>query len=281
MKTLFVPTDLSHHADTALTYALELTKITSVNKLILFHNNPQVITSEIPVLYWDDLQKINDEIKSHLAKKLKKAMDETAVDETSIQTEILVTSEAGAVASIVDNAKKQKADLIIMGTHGKTGLDKLIFGSVTAGVLESDSVPVLAIPQHCKFQPINSVAFASSLTYFTPEIKAILSLIKDLGASLSVIHMDDGLLSEKLIAHAKRVLKEIDNQNINLEIIPGNIEEKLATQIKRHVAKTKPDWLVMVPKKREWYEKLFLSSKTLEVAQEYNKPMLVMHIPRN
>jgi nucleotide-binding universal stress UspA family protein len=281
MKTLFVPTDLSNHANAALLYALELSKITSVEKLILFHNNPQVINSEIPVLYWDDLKKINEEIKEHLAKKLKKAMDDAAIDESALETEIVVISEAGAVSAIVEHSKKKKADLIIMGTHGKTGMEKLIFGSVTAGVLESESVPVLAIPQHIHFQPINKVAFSSSLTYFTPEIKSILSLIKDLDARLEVIHLDDGLLSEKLISHAQRVLKEIDNQNIELEIIPFNIEEKLVTQIKKHIAKTKPDWLVMIPKKREWYEKLFLSSKTLEVASEYNKPMLVMHIPRN
>ena len=33
----------------------------------------------------------------------------------------------------------------------------------------------------------------------------------------------------------------------------------------------------MIPKKRDWYEKMFLSSKSLELASEYNKPVLILH----
>lgn len=277
MKTIFVPTDLSEHANTALKYALELAKVVPVENLILFHNNPQVITSEIPVLYWDDLKRMNEEIREHLEKKLSKALDEAAIDASVLKTEIVVVSDAGTIASVSEMAKKKKADLIIMGTHGKTGLEKLIFGSVTAGVLESCPVPVLAIPRHFRFKPVSKVAYASSLTHFGPEIRSVLSVIKAFGARLEVVHFDDGLLSEKLISHAKRVLHEMDAEDIDLQIVPVNLEEKLADQIRKFVASSKPDWLVMIPKKREWYEKLFLSSKTLDVAMEYNKPMLVLH----
>lgn len=277
MKTIFVPTDLSEHANTALKYALELTKVVPVENLILFHNNPQVITSEIPVLYWDDLKRMNEEIREHLEKKLSKALDEAAIDASVLKTEIVVVSDAGTIASVSEMAKKKKADLIIMGTHGKTGLEKLIFGSVTAGVLESCPVPVLAIPRHFRFKPVSKVAYASSLTHFGPEIRSVLSVIKAFGARLEVVHFDDGLLSEKLISHAKWVLHEMDAEDIDLQIVPVNLEEKLADQIRKFVASSKPDWLVMIPKKREWYEKLFLSSKTLDVAMEYNKPMLVLH----
>ncbi len=277
MKTIFVPTDLSEHANTALKYALELAKVFPVENLILFHNNPQVITSEIPVLYWDDLKRMNEEIREHLEKKLSKALDEAAIDASVLKTEIVVVSDAGTIASVSEMAKKKKADLIIMGTHGKTGLEKLIFGSVTAGVLESCPVPVLAIPRHFRFKPVSKVAYASSLTHFGPEIRSVLSVIKAFGARLEVVHFDDGLLSEKLISHAKRVLHEMDAEDIDLQIVPVNLEEKLADQIRKFVASSKPDWLVMIPKKREWYEKLFLSSKTLDVAMEYNKPMLVLH----
>jgi nucleotide-binding universal stress UspA family protein len=278
MKTIFVPTDLSEHAGTALKYALEMTKTVPVEKLIFFHNNPQVISSEIPVLYWDDLQRMNDELKEHLSQKLSKALDEAGIDESVLKTEIIVVSDAGTISSVAEMAKKKKADLIVMGSHGKTGIEKFVFGSVTAGVLENSSLPVLVIPRHFRFKPVNKVALASSLTHFTPEIRSVLAITKALGARLEVVHFDDALLSEKLISHARRVLAEIDGQDIDLHVFPINLEEKLADQIRKYVAHSKPDWLVMLPKKREWYEKLFLSSKTLEVAMEYSKPMLVMHI---
>jgi nucleotide-binding universal stress UspA family protein len=220
---------------------------------------------------------MNEEIREHLEKKCSKALDEAAIDASVLKTEIVVVSDAGTIASVSEMAKKKKADLIIMGTHGKTGLEKLIFGSVTAGVLESCPVPVLAVPRHFRFKPVSKVAYASSLTHFGPEIRSVLSVIKAFGARLEVVHFDDGLLSEKLISHAKWVLHEMDAEDIDLQIVPVNLEEKLADQIRKFVASSKPDWLVMIPKKREWYEKLFLSSKTLDVAMEYNKPMLVLH----
>jgi nucleotide-binding universal stress UspA family protein len=195
-------------------------------------------------------------------------LDEAGIDESVLKTEIIVVSDAGTISSVAETAKKKKADLIVMGSHGKTGIEKFVFGSVTAGVLENSSLPVLVIPRHFRFKPVNKVALASSLTHFTPEIRSVLAITKALGARLEVVHFDDALLSEKLISHARRVLAEIDGQDIDLHVFPINLEEKLADQIRKYVAYSKPDWLVMLPKKREWYEKLFLSSKTLEVAME-------------
>jgi len=46
---------------------------------------------------------------------------------------------------IVDDATKWKADLIVMGTHGRSGFDHLVFGSVAEGVMRTASAPVLLI----------------------------------------------------------------------------------------------------------------------------------------
>jgi len=275
MKTLFVPTDLSSHSLVALRYALELIKVSDVDRLIYFHINPQPITQEIPVLYMDDLQKVNEEIADHLKHELKECMLKAGISRPII-TDVMVTTDVGPITAIPEFAHKHKSDLIVMGTHGNTGLDRLIFGSVTAGVLENSKTPVLTIPKHFTFQPIKKIAFASSFTSFTLEIKAVLKFCKALHAKLDVIHVDDGLLSEKLIKHARRVIKEIDDLNIELHIVQGNLEIKLIETLKKEVSKLDPQWLVMVPKKTEWYEKFFLSSKSIEVANHYNRPLLIL-----
>ena len=52
---------------------------------------------------------------------------------------------------ITDYALEKGIDLIVIGTHGYTGLKKLILGSVASGVLNSSSVPVLLIrPESCR-----------------------------------------------------------------------------------------------------------------------------------
>jgi nucleotide-binding universal stress UspA family protein len=50
-----------------------------------------------------------------------------------------------AAKLIVDDATKWKADLIVMGTHGRSGFDHMVFGSVAEGVMRSAPAPVLLI----------------------------------------------------------------------------------------------------------------------------------------
>ena len=49
------------------------------------------------------------------------------------------------VRDITTYAKSRKIDLIVMGSHGRTGVDKLILGSVANGVTQKASCPVLII----------------------------------------------------------------------------------------------------------------------------------------
>jgi len=53
--------------------------------------------------------------------------------------------------TITDYAKEKSMDLIIIGTHGYTGLKKLMMGSVAFGILHQSHVPVLLIrPESCR-----------------------------------------------------------------------------------------------------------------------------------
>jgi nucleotide-binding universal stress UspA family protein len=57
-----------------------------------------------------------------------------------------VVGEAGDVAEqILETARGEEIDLIVMSTHGRTGLDRLLFGSVAENVVRHSPVPVLLI----------------------------------------------------------------------------------------------------------------------------------------
>jgi nucleotide-binding universal stress UspA family protein len=59
----------------------------------------------------------------------------------------LVDNFAGRVAeAIVEQAKRWRADLIVMGTHGRRGFDRLLMGSNAELVARYSSVPVLLVP---------------------------------------------------------------------------------------------------------------------------------------
>ena len=61
-----------------------------------------------------------------------------------IETEILMEGKS-VVADIIEYSEKQSIDLIVMGTKGKTGLRRLILGSVSQGILAYAHCPVLLV----------------------------------------------------------------------------------------------------------------------------------------
>lgn len=72
--------------------------------------------------------------------KLEKASHQVGVD---IKLQILKSTSV--VKDITSFAKTKKIDLIVMSSHGRTGLDKLILGSVANGVVQRTRCPVLLI----------------------------------------------------------------------------------------------------------------------------------------
>jgi nucleotide-binding universal stress UspA family protein len=67
-----------------------------------------------------------------------------AANEVKLKTEI-VASPTSIVPAIVDYGEKNKADLIIVGTRGRSGFTKLLLGSVASGVVTYASCPVMVI----------------------------------------------------------------------------------------------------------------------------------------
>ncbi len=56
-----------------------------------------------------------------------------------------VSLGGGVFYEIIQSAKKESADLIVMGTHGRTGLDHLILGSTAENVVRKSPCPVLTV----------------------------------------------------------------------------------------------------------------------------------------
>jgi len=57
-----------------------------------------------------------------------------------------VVKEGDYAESILETAKEIKADMIVMGTHSRKGLDKVLLGSVAEKVLRSSTIPLFIIP---------------------------------------------------------------------------------------------------------------------------------------
>jgi nucleotide-binding universal stress UspA family protein len=71
-----------------------------------------------------------------------RAVERRAPDQVRLRTAVL---EGAPAREIVDHAVQTGADLLVMGTHGRSGVDRLLLGSVAERVVRTSPIPVLTI----------------------------------------------------------------------------------------------------------------------------------------
>jgi len=141
IKQILVPTDFSENAEHALSYAVELAKACSA-KLHLLH------TPVVPTYLLMDLSySPGPEAVTRILNEAQDALDEQAKVVASAGVEHLAAIREGTVHEVIrDYAKEHEMDLVVVGTHGRTGVSKLMYGSVTERVLKTVHTPIIVIP---------------------------------------------------------------------------------------------------------------------------------------
>ena len=143
-KTYLVPVDFSKSAEIALDHAIRLARQNKA-PLILLHviDNQSVIMAApegvTPALYLDYEKIVREEAETQMRKLLKKKKlgpkDGRA----------LFVRRGDPARAIANQAKKLKASMIVMGSHGRTGLKRLVLGSVAERTLRYAGCPVLIV----------------------------------------------------------------------------------------------------------------------------------------
>ncbi|BDQ31217.1 universal stress protein [Nitrosopumilus zosterae] len=82
--------------------------------------------------------------QSKVAKKYVEKLESLAEKNNVVAKSVIITSKS-VVNDIVTFAKTRKHDLIVIGSHGRTGFDKVLLGSVANGVSQKTRCPVLIV----------------------------------------------------------------------------------------------------------------------------------------
>ena len=143
-KRILVPVDGSPTAAVGMLEAIKLAK-EGGGKLLLLHVvedysafvGPDAGVSIAPML--DALRQTGQRVLGRIALRVERA----GIKPQSV----LVENYGGRVAdSIVEQAKRLRADLIVMGTHGRRGVTRVLLGSDADVVVRYSPVPVLLVP---------------------------------------------------------------------------------------------------------------------------------------
>lgn len=145
-KRILVAVDGSSTSDVALAEALKLAK-ESAAQVLLLHvcENPALVVGGDPWMMGMPPvlpPEIFEERGQHI---LDRAQEKARV--AGVEAELRRINDAGQRIGqvIAQEAKDWNADLIVMGTHGRKGLDHLLLGSVAEGVIRTSPVPVLLV----------------------------------------------------------------------------------------------------------------------------------------
>jgi nucleotide-binding universal stress UspA family protein len=134
-KPVVVPFDFSEHSELALKRALSL--VEKPEQLHVLHVLPFLIPTE-PGVVWatiDDAHRIQ-----HALETLKEAVDKLSVTGAELEVRL---GDPGQVAC--DRAEELGAELIVVGSHGRTGLTRMLLGSVAERVVRLAHCQVLVV----------------------------------------------------------------------------------------------------------------------------------------
>ncbi len=142
IKKILVPVDFSENSRIALDWAMAFADKLDAN-LILFHafEMPEVMKAPVQrhgLLNKDMIGRANEEV----VKELQAFADKYDEDRITVAPEI---GEGKPFVEIIKAAKNYHADLIVMGTHGRTGLQSMLIGSVAEKVVRKAPCPVLTV----------------------------------------------------------------------------------------------------------------------------------------
>lgn len=267
MKTILVPTDFSNNANNALKYANDFAKAIN-NKIVLLH-------SYLPLV--GKYNMISGMVAEDIAiqkKSSEKKLEKVSSKYVKVPSSHLVKI-GDPIDEIIDAAQKSKSQLIIMGTHGASGLKRILFGSNTSDVISKSNTPVLAIPQRYRFKKINTIVYATDLNNTINELKHIIPIAKQLNATIEVLNLNYSYnKNDDKKPLVEKKIKALSYKKIKLIEQKATIEQTMIEQIKKYLVKRKPQLLVMFPEDKAWFDKLFISSKTEELANQLKLPLL-------
>jgi nucleotide-binding universal stress UspA family protein len=152
-KKVLVPLDGSALAECTLSHVKNLFKDGSMGEVTLLNvvkvDLPWAVMGSDPYPKRIDLNAIREPLFTASRKYLADIESRLGSEGIKVKTESLEGNRPAD--TITEYAQKKGMDMIIIGTHGYTGLKKLMLGSVAFGVLHQSHIPVLLIrPESCR-----------------------------------------------------------------------------------------------------------------------------------
>lgn len=137
--TILLPTDGSAGIERVVEHAGELARVHDATVRALYVVDATSFTGLPMETSWEGVRRV---LESEGETALE-GVERLAPDDVAVETE---TVEGTPSTEIVRHTRERPVDVVVMGTHGRGGIDRLLLGSVAERVVRKSAVPVVTVP---------------------------------------------------------------------------------------------------------------------------------------
>lgn len=222
---------------------------------------------------------------------------EVLAEEFDDQLEITTAVTQGApFQRIREYAHRHELDAIAMGTKGRTGLDRVLLGSVTENVLRTARTPVLAVPPEADIASIDAASFDQMLlptdgsegaeiattwaVYLAGRLESMLHTVYSLDTSRFPGHQDPGQLIGALEEQGQEALERVRKRatDANVSVSGSVVTGSPASVILQYGDENDIELIVMGTHGRTGIGQWFLGSVTENVVRQADIPVLCVPV---
>ncbi|AZH25421.1 universal stress protein [Haloplanus aerogenes] len=141
-ERILVPTDGSDGVEQAIEHAIEVAAINDAEVHGIYVLSTDAYAGLAMESSWESVDRL---LREDAEKAVARVRDiaETVDSTVSVETAVV---EGKPSREIVRYAEEVDCDLVVMGTHGRGGIDRLLLGSVAESVIRASSIPVTTVP---------------------------------------------------------------------------------------------------------------------------------------
>jgi len=274
MKNILFPTDFSSTANNAFLYALEIADELDASITTLHtYQLPDIRGAHLPNTLREVYESISVEKFSDYKDSiplLNEIAQENDLDHIPVSH---VMRDGKTIPTILNAIKREKIDLVVMGTTGASGMKKIFVGSVAGEILENAPCPVLAVPEEATFDgALDQIAITTS--YKEEEkraLKKVIDFARYFEAEIHCINVDTAHTSDykQKMAALEREFEHLSH--VKFEVLQGN---DILNTISAYVEENNIDILAMVAHRRNFFQELFNYSSVKRMSYHSRTPIL-------
>jgi nucleotide-binding universal stress UspA family protein len=291
-KEILCPIDFSEFSRHALDHAAALARSYEA-RLTVLHVFLNVPVMDVPPISMEDKD------RERLLSEMKRFTSQLPGDVT---LDLRIPEASDVHQEILAQATATNADLLVVGSHGRSGFERLLLGSVTEKLLRKAPCPMLVVPRRASDRPPDEALqfrrILCPVDFSDGSLRALeyaMTLARDAGAQLLILHaievppeLQEFPVSAGFSVESVRAAAEADALRRLRELVPtpgrsnGQIETAVREgaayhEILKVASEHRSDLIVMGVQGRGAINLMLFGSNTARVARAATCPILILH----